>query len=71
MTLAADFVGIFFENLMKNIAKLTPRKIIPLSAQILDGLSEPFIALAANKLLMKFFDHSKPTEFLSNSEPPG
>src|SRR6476620_2097156 len=68
---AAFFAGIFFENLMKNIAKLRESRIIPPSAQILDGLSAPFNAFAEKKLLIKFFDQSKPTEFLSNIEPPG
>jgi hypothetical protein len=40
-------------------------------AQNLDGFSEPFIALDANKLLIKFFDQSNPVEFLSSKEPPG
>jgi len=71
MILAAPFTGIFFEYLMKNIAKLTERKIIPASAQILDGLSAPFTAFAPNRLLIKFLDQLKPTEPLSNREPPG
>ena len=71
MTLAAPSTGIFFENSMKNIAKLIERKIIPASAQILEGLSDPFTAFAANRLLMKFSDQLKPIESLLNIEPPG
>ncbi len=71
MILAAPCAGIFFEKFMKNMAKLTERKIIPPSAQILDGLSEPFTAFAAKRLLIKFFDQSNPIESLSNREPPG
>lgn len=44
---------------------------IPINAQILDGLSEPFRALGKNKLLKKFFDQVNPTEFLSRIDPPG
>ena len=51
MIWAALFTGIFFENLTKNTEKLTERKIIPPSSQILEGVSEPFIAFAANRLL--------------------
>ena len=71
ITFAAFFCGIFFEKLIKNIAKLMERKIIPASAHILDGLSEPFTAFDANKLLIKFFVQSNPIEFFSNNEPPG
>jgi len=71
MTLAAPLAGIFFENAIKNTAKLAERKIIPASAQILEGLCDPFTAFAPNRLLMKFFDQSKPMEFLSDKEPPG
>ena len=71
MIWAGRFAGIFFEKLMKNIAKLKARKIIPASAQILDGLSAPFTAFAWKRLLIKFFVQLKPTEFLSKRDPPG
>src|SRR5438128_1264287 len=65
ITRAAEREGILFENRKKKIAKPAERKIMPLSAHALAGLSKPFIALAANKLLKKFLVHRKPTEFLS------
>src|SRR4051812_28623689 len=71
ITLAAPLAGIFFENAIKNTVKLAERKIIPVSAQILDGLSAPFTAFAPNRLLIKFFDQLKPMESLSDKEPPG
>jgi hypothetical protein len=70
MISAALFIGIFLEKLIKNNAILTERKIIPASAQILAGLSEPFSAFAARRLLIKFFVQLKPMEFLSNTDPP-
>jgi predicted MPP superfamily phosphohydrolase len=69
--IAACFAGIFFDILIKKIPKPTEWKAIPMIAQILDVFSEPFIAFAANKLLIKFFDQSNPVDFLSNKEPPG
>jgi hypothetical protein len=70
-TLEACLEGIFFDELIKKIPKPTEWIAIPMSAQILEGFSEPFIPFAANKLLIKFFDQSNPVEFLSSNEPPG
>ncbi|MES2381793.1 MAG: hypothetical protein V4538_12175 [Bacteroidota bacterium] len=61
-TLAAFCIGIFFEKSIKNRAKLMDRKIIPTVAQGRDALSEPFIAFASNRLLIKFSDQLKPIE---------
>ena len=52
MTLAAPFDGIFFENSMKNMAKLTDRKNIPPTAQKRAVFSEPFTAFSLKRLLM-------------------
>jgi hypothetical protein len=49
--LAAPFEDIFFGNSIKNKAKLAQRNNIPAIAQSLDAFSEPFTALASNKLL--------------------
>lgn len=70
-TLEACLDGIFFDMFIKKSPKPTEWKTTPVSAQILEGFSEPFIAFAANKLLIKFFVQSNPVEFLSNKEPPG
>ncbi len=70
-TLEACLKGIFFDVLIKKTPKPTEWKAIPMSTQILEGFSEPFIAFAANKLLIKFFDQSNPVESLSINEPPG
>ncbi len=71
MTLEAPFRGIFLEKSIKNKAKLKERKIIPALAQFLEGLREPFKAMGANRLLIKFLVQSKPTIFLSDHDPPG
>ena len=62
---------IFFDIWIKNIPYPTEWNAIPISAQILPVFSKPFIVFAANKLLRKFFDQSKPMEFSSSKEPPG
>lgn len=67
----AFFEGIFFEKFIKNFAKLRARKIIPMSAQILEGLSKPFSDFVAKRLLIKLRVQSKPIEFLSYIVPPG
>jgi len=54
-----------FENSMKKIAKLAERKIIPAAVRILYVKSEPFTAFAANRVLKKFLDKSKPSELLA------
>lgn len=66
-----SFKEIFLDIFIKKIPYPTDWNAIPMIAQILPGFSEPFIAFAANKLLMKFFDQLNPKEFLSNNEPPG
>lgn len=63
--------GIFLDILIKKIPYPTDWNAIPMIAQILPGFSEPFIAFGSNKLLIKFFDKSKPIEFEFSNEPPG
>ena len=50
MILADDLEGIFFENRIKNAAKLTQSTSIPNTAHGLDGLAMPFTAFSLNKL---------------------
>jgi hypothetical protein len=70
-TFAECLWGIFFDILIKKIPKATEWKNMPMSAHTLEGFTIPFIAFSANKLHIKFFDQSKPVEFLSGNEPPG
>ena len=63
--------GIFLDIFIKKIPYPTDWNAMPIIAQILPGFSEPFIAIGANKLLMKFFDKSKPIEFELSNDPPG
>ena len=49
--LEAPFAGIFFENSIKNKAKLAQRKNIPETAQGRDVLSDPLTAFGLNRLL--------------------
>jgi hypothetical protein len=50
--LAAPFAGIFFENSIKNRAKLAERKIIPPIAQKRDALADPLTAFLLKRLLI-------------------